>query len=111
MKKGIEIALYGVGAISLIALANQIVKNRKSGVGLFTTKKAMGKFVGMSSEGLNTPYTKDTIKDFLEFWDGLGDNYAKEWYKAVWETEKGNPTPTFSVNGKTFFTKGGSAKK
>jgi len=110
MKKEIQIAIYGIGALSLVALANQIVKNKNSGVGFFTSKKSMGKFVGMSNEALNVPYTKENIDNFLDFWNDLDKEFAKEWYKAVWETEKGNPTPTFSIGGKTYNTKGGRAK-
>lgn len=107
MKKALQISAYVVGGLSLVVLANQIRKNKNSGVGFLTSMRKMGRVVGMSKYGLNEPYTKENINDFLKFWDGLGKDYRTEWYKAVWESENGNSTPTFKVGNKKFKTKGG----
>lgn len=69
----------------------------------------MGKYVGKSDKGVGTPYTKENIKDFLESWETFGDDYTKEWYKAVWKSENGKPTPYFFIGSKRHKTKGGTA--
>jgi hypothetical protein len=49
-------------------------------------------------------------KDGAKFWMGLGENYTKAYYKAVWLTSKGKDTPTFVADGNTYNTKGGKIK-
>jgi aryl-phospho-beta-D-glucosidase BglC (GH1 family) len=107
MKKGLEITAYLLGGLSLVVLANQIVKVKSSGKGFLTTSRKMSKKVGTSSFALNEPYTKDNVAEFYDFWDSLGKEYRTSWYKAVWESENGNETPFFYVGTKKFKTKGG----
>jgi hypothetical protein len=111
MNKTLEYALYGIGGLSVLLIGNQIYKRKNGGIGLFTTDKKMGTYVGLSDKGLNKPYTKDTVDDFVAgFWKGLGKDYKKQWFKAVYKSEIGEDTPTFTLEGKTYWTKGGTRK-
>lgn len=107
MNRTLKTSLYISGGVVGVILLNALVKQMNSGIGFFTTDKKMGKLVGMSSEGQNVPYTKDNIDDFLETWISWGKNYRRAYYKAVWRSEKGKPTPYFYVDKVKHATKGG----
>lgn len=109
MNKTVKISIYVAGGVSAVIMAHEIYKRKNSGVGLFTTKEKMGKYVGMSSKGVRDVYTKDTIDSFLNTWKTFGDDYTKAWYQAVWQSENGKDTPYFFVDGKRHITKGGRA--
>lgn len=107
MNKTLKISLYVSGGVVGVILLNALVKRMNNGIGFFTTDKKMGKFVGTSSEGMNVPYTKEEVDDFLETWTSWGKGYRKAYYKAVWRSEHGKPTPYFYVDKVRHATKGG----
>lgn len=109
MNKALKISIYVAGGASALVLAHHIYKRVNSGVGLFTTKEKMGKYVALSSKGVPDVYTQDNVNDFLKSWLTYGDEYTKEWYKAVWKSENGKETPYFYVGSKRHVTKGGRA--
>lgn len=109
MNRTLEISIYVAGGVSAVVLAHEIYKRKNSGIGLFTTKESMGKYVATSSKGVRDVYSKDNIYDFLKSWMTFGNDYTKAWYQAVWKSENGKETPYFFVNGKRHVTKGGFA--
>lgn len=111
MNKALKISLVTLGAASFVVLASAVYKRLNNGVGILTSRKKMGRYVGMSTSGLNQPKTKENIDDWVEsFWLKSGESYTKEWYKAVWNTEHGKPQETFKVGTEEFYTKGGRKK-
>jgi hypothetical protein len=108
MNRVVKGLLIGVGAFTAL----EVILRLKTGKGIITpSKKEMGEFVLTSEIGRNKPMTKaEYEKDGAKFWMGLGDNYTKAYYKAVWLTSKGKDTPTFVADGNTYNTKGGKIK-
>ena len=108
MNRVVKGLLIGVGAITAV----EVILRMKTGKGIFTpSKKQMGEFVLTSEIARFKPMTKaEYEKDGAKFWMGLGDNYTKAYYKAVWLSSKGKATPTFVADGNTYNTKGGKIK-
>ena len=108
MNRVVKGLLIGVGAFTAL----EVILRFKTGKGIITpSKKEMGEFVLTSEIGRNKPMTKaEYEKDGAKFWMGLGENYTKAYYKAVWLTSKGKDTPTFVADGNTYNTKGGKIK-
>jgi hypothetical protein len=108
MNRVVKGLLIGVGAFTAL----EVILRLKTGKGIITpSKKEMGEFVLTSEIGRNKPMTKaEYEKDGVKFWMGLGENYTKAYYKAVWLTSKGKDTPTFVADGNTYNTKGGKIK-
>ena len=108
MNRVVKGLLIGVGAFTAL----EVLLRLKTGKGIITpSKKEMGEFVLTSEIGRNKPMTKaEYEKDGVKFWMGLGENYTKAYYKAVWLTSKGKDTPTFVADGNTYNTKGGKIK-
>jgi hypothetical protein len=108
MNRVVKGLLIGVGAFTAL----EVILRLKTGKGIITpSKKEMGEFVLTSEIGRNKPMTKaEYEKDGAKFWMGLGENYTKAYYKAVWLTSKGKDTPTFVADGNTYNTKGGKIK-
>ena len=108
MNRVVKGLLIGVGAFTAL----EVILRLKTGKGIITpSKKKMGEFVLTSEIGRNKPMTKaEYEKDGVKFWMGLGENYTKAYYKAVWLTSKGKDSPTFVADGNTYNTKGGKIK-
>lgn len=108
MNRVLKGLLIGVGAFTAL----EVILRLRTGKGIITpSKKQMGEFVLTSEIARFKPLKKSEYQgDALNFWMGLGDNYARAYYKAVWLTSKGQDTPTFVADGKTYLTKGGRQK-
>lgn len=108
MNRVVKGLLIGVGAFTAL----EVILRLKTGKGIITpSKKKMGEFVLTSEIARFKPMTKaEYQKDGAKLWMGLGDNYAKAYYKAVWLTSKGKDSPTFVADGNTYNTKGGRKK-
>jgi hypothetical protein len=108
MNRVVKGLLIGVGAFTAL----EVILRLKTGKGIITpSKKKMGEFVLTSEIARFKPMTKaEYAKDGAKFWMGLGDNYTKAYYKAVWLSSKGKATPTFTADGNTYNTKGGKIK-
>ena len=110
MKKGVEIALYTASGAVAIILTNQIVKYLNSGIGFLTTDRRMAKYAMTKPSGNVQPTTDAQWQEHYAWWKNTSKEYRKEWYKAVWRSEHGKPTPTYKADGKTWKTKKETAK-
>lgn len=101
-------AILGAGT-AVIAL-ELIVRKTNSGIGIFgPSRKAQGEYVMTSKYGRVKPVTREEYykQEMDKFWLGLGNQYTKKYFQAVYNTEHGKPQLTFTVDGQTFNTKGG----
>ena len=105
MTKGTEIALYTASGLVAIVLTNQIVKYLNNGIGFMTTDKRMAKYAMTKPSGNVEPTTKEQWDGHYSWWKGKSKEYRREWYKAVWRTEHGKPTPTYKADGQVWKTK------
>lgn len=105
MKKGVEIALYTASGVVAVVLTNQIVKYLNNGIGFLTTDRRMAKYTMTKPSGNFEPTTKEQWPRHYDWWKSKSKEFRREWYKAVWKSEHGKPTPTYMADGKKWVTK------
>lgn len=102
-----------IGASTFVAVELLLLATTGKGF-ILPTRKKRGELVMTSKFGRNQPITKKEYNDpknkknGYKFWKDLDKGYANAYYKAVWKSEHGKPTPTFVVDGETYNTKGGA---
>lgn len=111
MSKAGEIVLYTASGLTAVVLLNQIVKYLNSGKGFLTTNKRMAKYALTKPSGNYRITNKDTWEQDFAWWNNETKEYRTNWYKAIWKAEHGKGKETFTADGKTWYTKGGTEVK
>lgn len=105
MNKALEISLYTASGITIVVLANAVMKHLNNGIGFLTTDRRMAKYAMTKPSGNEKATTKAEWDDHYKWWKGKSKEYRREWYKAVWNSEHGKPTPTYMADGQKWQTK------
>jgi hypothetical protein len=110
MNKAVEISLYTASGITFVVLVNAVMKHLNNGIGFLTTDRHMAKYAMTKPSGNIEPTTKEQWAEHYAWWKKKSKEYRREWYKAVWNSEHGKPTPTFKADGDTWKTKVSTVK-